>query len=765
MKLNKILSFLFILLFTGSLQAYEISKIKFVDNSGNEIPNEMFINRIDIKPGTQFSEKAVSDAIKALYDTRKIKDVAAEVIVDDKVQYILQFKMTLNVIVTKISFSGNVELDDDDLIDEMEHGIGVPLDMEQMAKDKGKIFELYSKNGSFNTEINITTKETDTAGEVEVVFAIKEKEAHQIDSVTIIGASAFDPEDLTDEMKTQPSFWRYIFDTGYLNEDLFKFDLDDLARKYKKKGYLDFKVIDVERVIDEEYINLIVYIKEGEPYTIKNISMRWLNIPGKEDDTYLFKEEDIRPLIDSEPGFIYNLEIEEQDIKRMEAKYNNLGYLKFRCNTQLKSNPNTREVDVEYQVYEGTPSVIRDVKIVGNTITRDYVIRRELALHPTDLANKLLIDKSKNRLLGLGYFNEVDILDSDTGIDGETDLTVKVNEKETGQLNFGAGFSSASSFIGSIGMQQSNFDWDSDKWPYRGGGQKLRATLEAGTSRSRFEISFVEPWLNDKPLSLSTSLYYTTRLFDEYEEQHIGVNGSLTSRMKDFPGWVFTRGMRIELIDVDVDNGATQELKDEEVSDFVTALYFNFGKDTRNSVRRATQGGRFFLNTELQTVALGSANNSYKIKVGGAEYISVFDESVIKFSGEIGATDAFGGEVPIYDRFFAGGLNTIRGYEFRKVGPLDDEGDELGGNSLLIGTVELDVPLFKRVNGAWFFDAGNVWDSAYAWNPFDINVTTGLGIRLDLPIGMLRLDYGVPIYNVNEEDSSGRLHFNFGYNF
>ncbi|MCM8529465.1 MAG: BamA/TamA family outer membrane protein, partial [Lentisphaeraceae bacterium] len=154
----------------------------------------------------------------------------------------------------------------------------------------------------------------------------------------------------------------------------------------------------------------------------------------------------------------------------------------------------------------------------------------------------------------------MDILDSDTGIEGETDLTVKVSEKETGQLNFGAGFSSESSFIGSVGVRQSNFDWDSEQWPYRGGGQKVRATLEAGTRRSRFELSFVEPWLNNKPLSLSTSLYYTTRIFDEYEQQHIGANASLSSRMKDFPGWIFTRGMRIELVDVDVDSGATQEL-------------------------------------------------------------------------------------------------------------------------------------------------------------------------------------------------------------
>ena len=743
-------------------QAYEISKIKFMDNLGNEIPNEMFINRINLKPGSKFSEKAVSDAVKALYETKKVKDVIAELVVNDKVEHELVFKMTLNVIVAAFRFEGNEQLDDDDLEDELEHPLGVPLDMELIAKDKGKIFEKYSKDGSFNTQIDIKTKETKTPGEVEVVFEIKEVESYQINSVTIVGASVFDPEDLTDEMKTQPSFWRYIFDTGYLNEDLFKYDLDELARKYKKRGFLDFKIIDIERNIDDEYIDLVIYVKEGEPYTISDISMTWVPVPGKEEEN-LFKEEDLRPLIDSEKGFLYNLETEEKDIERMEAKYNNLGYLKFRCSTLLRTNPDKKEVSVEYKVYEGTPSVIRNIKIVGNTITRAYVIRRELALHPTDLANKLLIKKSENRLLGLGYFEEVDILDSDTGIEGETDLTVKVREKETGQLNFGAGFSSASSFIGSVGVQQSNFDWDSG-WPFRGGGQKVRATLEAGTRRSRFEIAFVEPWLNHKPLSLSTSIYYTTRIYDEYEEQHIGANASLTSRMKNFPGWIFTRGMRLEMVDVDVDNDASAELKDEEVSDIVSALYFNFGKDTRNSTRRPSSGGRIYLNTELQSVMWGSSNNSYKLRLGGAEYFSVFDESVFKISGEIGVTDAFGGEVPIYDRFFAGGMNTIRGYEFRDVGPSDVNGDELGGNSILLGTMELDVPLFKRVNGAVFMDAGNVWSSSYSWNPFDINVTFGLGVRLDLPIGMLRLDYGVPIYNVNENDSSGRLHFNFGYN-
>ena len=764
MKLKLSLAFTFLMLMAGAVQAYEISKIKFMDNLENEIPNEMFINRINIKPGSQFSEKAVSDAIKALYDTKKIKDVSAEVVVNDKVEYELIFKMTLNVIVTAIRFEGNDQLDDDDLEEEVEHGIGVPLDMERIAKDKGKIFEKYSKDGSFNTQIEITTKETNTPGEVEVVFVIKEVESYQINSVTIIGASVFDPEDLTDDMKTQPSFWRYLFDTGYLNEDLFKYDLDELARKYKKRGYLDFKIIDIERKIDDEYIDLVIYVREGEPYTISDITMNWLSIPGKEEQKHLFTEEDLRPLIDSEKGFLYNLDTEEKDIDRMEEKYNNLGYLKFRCTTLLKTNPEKKEVSVEYKVYEGNPSVIRNVTIVGNTITRDYVIRREMALQPTDLANKLLIKKSENRLMGLGYFSEVDILDSDTGIEGETDLTVKVNEKETGQLNFGAGFSSESSFIGSVGVQQSNFDWDSG-WPYRGGGQKVRATLEAGTRRSRFEISFVEPWLNHKPLSLSTSLYYTTRHYDDYEEQHIGANASLTSRMKDFPGWVFTRGMRLEMIDVDVDSDATAELKDEEVSDIVSALYFNFGKDTRNSTRRPTAGGRIYLNTEWQSALWGSSNNSYKLRLNGSEYFGVFDESVFKISGEIGVTDAFSGNVPIYDRFFAGGMNTIRGYEFRKVGPADSDEHELGGNSILLGSMELDVPLFKRVNGAVFMDAGNVWSSSYAWNPFDINVTFGLGVRLDLPIGMLRLDYGVPIYNVNENDSSGRLHFNFGYNF
>ncbi|MCH2206668.1 MAG: outer membrane protein assembly factor BamA [Lentisphaerales bacterium] len=764
--MKKISFVLFILfLFTSLTQAYEISRIQFVDDKLNPIPTAMFINQIDTKPGSQFSQKKLSDDIKRLYETKKIKDLKAKVVVVEGL-YELVFTLTLNVIVAEIAFEGNNEVSEGKLEDQVEHQIGIPMDMEQLSKDKAKIFETYAENGNFNTQVNIVTEETDEAGEVKVIFKIKEEESYQVDSVTFVGVSVFDPDDLQDEMKTQPSFWRYFFDTGFLNEELFKYDIEQIQSKYEAKGYLDFAVLDIERVIEDEYINLVLYVKEGEPYTIKDVSLHWMKMPNKEDQEKVFEEEDLRPLLDAAPNLLYNRDTERADIDRLTEKYNNLGYLEFSCRTILKPNTEKLEVDVEYHVYEGTPSVIRDIKITGNSITKDHVIRRELAIQPTDLSNKLLIDKSKNRLMGLGYFKSAEIIPSDTGNEGEKDLTVKVEEQETGRLNFGAGVSSASSFVGTIGVQQSNFDIDED-WPYTGGGQKLRASIEAGTSRSRVEVSFTEPWLGDKPLSLSTSAYHATRFYDEMEEKHTGLSASLTSALKSFPGWRFTRGLKGEYVSVEVDDerDASEELLDSEVSgEWVTYLFLNFSKDTRNSFRRPTKGGKISLATEFQTIALGSANDSYKFRLSGSEYFGIFDESVIKVSGELGGTDAVD-DVEYYDRFFVGGLGTIRGYEYRKVGPMDEDDEELGGNSLLIGSVELDVPLFKRVNGAIFFDAGNVWKGSYDWDPSDVNVTTGLGVRLDLPIGMLRLDYGIPIHNVNQDDSSGRLHFNFGYQF
>jgi outer membrane protein insertion porin family len=761
--MNKFAVFLvFLFMLSGLAQAYEIARVTFVDNKGTPIPAAMFINQIDIKPGSEFSQKKISDDIKRLYDTRKVKDVNAKIAVVEG-EYELTFTLTLNVIVAEIVFRGNNEISDGKLEDQIEHQLQIPMDMEQVAKDKAKIFEKYAENGNFNTQVEVITEETEKSGEVRIVFQIKEEKSYQIDSVTLVGVSVFDPDELGDEMKTQPSFWRYFFDTGFLNEELFKYDIEQIQKKYEAKGYLDFTILDIERVIEDEYINLVIYVKEGEPYIVKNVSMHWMNMPGKEDKKKVFEEAELRPLIDSAPELLYNRDVEVRDIDRLTEKYNNLGYLEFSCRTILKPNTETLEVDVEYHIYEGVPSVIRNIKIVGNTITKDHVIRRELAIQPTDLSNKLLIKKSKNRLMGLGYFKSAEIIPSDTGNEGEKDLTVKVEEQETGRLNFGAGISSASSFVGSVGVQQSNFDIGED-WPYTGGGQKLRASIEGGTSRSRAEISFVEPWLNNKPLSLSLSAYYSTRFYDEMDEKRLGTSASLTSAMKDFPGWRFTRGMKLEFVEVEVESDGSDELKDEETKDFVSAAFFNFTKDTRDNIRRPTRGGKIQISTEVQTIAIGSDNDSYKLRISGSEYFSVFDESVIKFGGEIGVTDAID-DVPIYDRFFTGGLGSLRGYKFRKVGPLDSNNDELGGNSLLLGTAELDVPLFKRVNGAIFFDAGNVWSSSYAWDPSDVNVTTGLGVRLDLPIGMLRLDYGVPIHNVNERDSTGRLHFNFGYQF
>ena len=732
---KKIISFFLFIALTGMVNAFEISKIKFVDQDNNPIPADMFVNKMKIKAGMEFSPRLLSQAIKSLYETKKVKDINSNVVVVEG-RYELIFKMTLNVIVEKIVFEGNNELDDDDLEEVIQHGIGVPLDMEQLSKDKSAIFELYSKEGYFNTELEIKTTEGEIAGEVVVTFQITEKQAYQIDSVTVVGASVFDPEDLVDEFKTQPSFWRYFFDTGFLNEEVFKFDLEELDRKYKARGYLDFKVLDVERVIDDEYINLIIYIKEGSPYTVDGVSMHWMKIPGKDDDhKYVFNEEDLKPLLDTAPGLLYNGDTEDEDIKRMEEKYNNLGYLEFSARTVLKSDSDKRTVSVEYHIFEGVPSVIRDIKIVNNIITKDYVIRREMALHPTDLSNQLLIDKSKNRLLGLGYFKDVEIIAVDTGIEGEKDLRVKVEENETGRLNFGAGFSSASSFIGSAGFQQNNFDLGAG-WPFKGGGQKLRAQIEAGTRRSRVEVTFIEPWLYHKPLSLRTSIFHSTRIYDEMDETHTGISADLTSTMKDYPGWRFTRGWRVEQVKVEVENDATEELRDEEVTDIVSTLYFNFVKDTRNRIRRPSKGGTIGLYTDFQSILWGSANNSYKFSLRGSEYFPVFDDTVIKIRGEIGLTDGFG-DVPIYDRFFAGGQSSIRGYEFRKVGPLDDDDEELGGKSILLGSVEIDFPIFLSSSGEitqigippdFFFDIAIacIWSLQSIARPGLINHPLGL---------------------------------------
>ena len=750
---------------TGSINAAAIKEVKVTNVAGVEIKNNFVVNNMRSKVGTQLDPRILSGDIRRLYQTNRFIDIETEF--NDETGVLL-VAVTNKPVVAKIIIKGNKEIETEDIEEVLTQEINTLIDDSALVADKLKLKEKYDNEGHFNAVIELKVEATEDPGKVDLVIEIDEKKSLQTDSVHIHGSTVFSEENLLDRLQTSPSFWRYVFDTGFYNSLMLSADLEAIKRAYKERGYLDFKIVKTLKSDDGEYLRVDIWVDEGHPYSVSSVS-----VVGHE----VFTTVELETLITVKGGMNYSTLVSNADIKRITAKYNNLGYLDFRCYPQLTPYPDKYMVDIQYRIKEGKIAHIRDIIITGNEDTKEYVIRRELAIQPEDKANKGLIKKSRTRLMNMGYFEKVDITAVDTEIEELKDLQLKLVEKPTGQLGLGGGFSSADDIVGHINFQQSNFDL-LDGWPFMGGGQRFSARLQLGSQRQDVQLSLTEPWFLNKPQSLSTSLFLTERYYDEYEIKKAGYEIGLSRRLVKYPLWSIRHGHRLQKIKVEIDDDRyldgsvippelkysnSQELRDLEANDVVSTYLLSFRKDTRNSTRRPTEGGVMGLSGEFQTGAIGSANDSAKLRLHWKEYHSVFEESVLKLSGEI---NSLIGDDPLYERYFGGGIGKIRGYEERTLGPLDENREEVGGSSFAVFTAELDVPFNKTFNGVLFTDAGGVWEDSDGYLDYDeFNISVGPGLRINLPIGVIELYYGVPVVDESEVQNSGRFHFNMGYNF
>ncbi|WDE98024.1 outer membrane protein assembly factor BamA [Lentisphaera profundi] len=743
--------FSILLLLTATVCANSIKEVKVFNAQGKEIQSGFVLNNIKSKPGTTLAPRVLSSDIRRLYQTNEFINVETEF---DEGTGVLKITITRRPKLLEIVIEGYEEIDEDDIRDELELVVGEPLDETVMASDKHKISKLYDDEGYYSAEVLFNLETTDNPEEVVLRIIVDEKSSLQVDEVRFHGNTVIIDDDLASSITTKPSFWRYMFDTGFFNELIFEADLKLIKRLYKARGYLDFKIEKVVKKDDGEYLELDIFITEGRPYIVGNVSISGNSI---------FSTVELNKLVTVKKGFSYSSLVEDADIDRITTKYQNEGYLDLYCSAQLNPNPQTHIVDIDYRISEGVPSRIRDIIITGNTDTKEYVIRRELAIQPDDKANKDLINKSKTRLMNMNYFEKVDVTPVNTEIEGLKDLQLKVTEKSTGQLGLGGGFSSADSFVGSVNFSQSNFDLY-DGWPFIGGGQRFQSRAQFGSERQDLTVGWVDPWFLGKPLSLSTSFFLSERYYDDYDQEKVGYEIGLTKRLSKYPLWTIRHAHRLYQIDINMDDDVSKELEDEETSDISSAYILTLRKDTRNSTRRPNEGGIMEFKSEWQSVAIASDNESAKLKIRWTTYNEAFEDSVLKLHAEI---NSLIGDDPIYDRYFGGGIGRVRGYDERELGPVDSNGDPIGGASFLLLSAELDVPFNKTFNGVWFVDVGNVWEDSFDFTDIsDASLTTGPGLRINLPIGVVELYYGKPIVdNAAEEDDSGSFHFNMGYNF
>lgn len=629
---------------------------------------------------------------------------------------------------------------------------GGALRESEIESERQKIVQLYLDRGYSDTDVSYTLEPIPGTGNVRVVYNISESGKQYISSIEFEGNTVFTDKELAAQMQTKKKgFLSFLSDAGRLNQETLDDDLLRVQQYYQDEGYIDAEVGPVARESDGgKKVKLIIQVKEGGTYTVGKMTFAGQT---------LISEQEIRGLFKQTEGGQFKQKLFREDIQALRDFYGSRGYVDANISPELKP-AGTGTVDIDFRIEEGVQSYLGRVNVDGNTKTKDKVIRRELAAVPGDVYDTVKIEASKKRLMGLGYFGKVEAFPSDTTQEGVKDLNIIVEEKQTGSLQFGAGFSSIDELVGFAEIQQSNFDIGN--WPsFTGGGQRFRIRGQFGTRRSDFVLSLTEPWFMDQQLSLGGELFFREANFvsDVYDQRNIG--GSITLR-KPINNFTDARlEYRLEQIDImDVDEDASQFFQDQEGNYLRSQVRATVGNDTRDDLYLPRKGHR--IEASARYAGLGGDVELYGLELQASQYFHLPLDMIFLIEGEISVVD--GDDVPVFDRLYLGGANDLRGFDYRDVGPKDIDGEPIGGQSMVRMTAELTFPVVSRVRGAIFYDMGSVGLDAYDFGS-DFNANVGIGVRLDLPVGPIRLDFGIPIQSDEFNDSDGRFNFNVGYRF
>ncbi len=743
----------------GAQAAPQIEKkVVAMDVRGNRIVStNTILSKIQTKQGLALKQQTINEDIKRLYATGFFEDVRLEVeeLPDG---YKLIVEVDEKPIVKQILIEGVTSFKEDKIRKTLGVIEGQILDRKSVKKGEEEIRKLYADKGFRFVDLQATVNVD--AGTKEAVITIKifEGKKFKITKISFEGAKAFKPKQLQKLMKTKVKIW-FLF--GTFKEGDFEKDLEKISFFYQKEGYLDVKVLpEFAYNKDKNTISILIKIDEGQHYLAGEIKFK---------GNTLFPESELWQELEMLPGLTYSQFYVAQDMEKIRQFYANEGYMEARVVPDVKLNRDSNKVDVTYEIQEGDLYFVEKVQIRGNTKTRDKVIRRELRIRPGERFDGKKIEQSKERLQNLNYFEEVtyDTEPTDAGANRK-DLIFRVKEKRTGELSFGGGVSSIDTFMGFAEISQRNFDILN--WPrFTGAGQSLSIRGQVGTINQEYDVSFVEPYLFNKPISWGTNLFATAQDNQNtlFGERRMGASTTLSRLFKDVlrVGGGYTLE-RVELRDVA--SGSPVSVTEFDGPDWLSRLRAFTTFDNRDNVFSPTKGRVINLGGDLIGSFLGGDQEYYILRSGYTEYLTFHKKHQIEFQARLTTSQAFGktSTTPAYDRFFAGGLGTVRGFNYRRVGP-QENGEAVGGQTMAIVNLDYTFPLpyLDAFRGVVFIDAGNVSSDSYNIDFGKFAVSVGPGIKVKTPIGPLAFYYGYPISNRDTKDKNGRFEFSLSRSF
>lgn len=720
---------------------------------------------LPVKVGETMNDDLASQAIKALYNTGFFKDVRIEAEGD-----VLVVTVQERSAIAQIDFSGNKSFPTDKMKEGLKQvGIaeGLIFDKSQLDRAEQEIKRQYLSQGKYGATVKSVVSPLER-NRVAVRFDIEEGAVSKIRNINIVGNNAFTMDDLRAQfLLTTPNWMSWWNKDDQYSKQKLNADLETLRSFYMNQGYLEFNIDSTQVSItpDKKDIYITVNITEGEKYTISEVKLAGETI---------VPDAEIQQLITVKAGDTFSREKVTQTSKAISDRLSNDGYAFSNVNPVPEVNKDQHTAAFTFFVDPGKRVYVRRVNIVGNTRTRDEVVRREVRQLESAWYASNKINRSKERLVRTDYFSDVNVeTPAVPGTADQVDLNISVTEKSTGSVQFGAGLSSSEGVVFGITVNQNNF---------LGTGNRVSAQVNTGKTNTTYSLSFTDPYFTPDGVSRGFDVYRrdvdTSSLSSvgTYSSSSYGAGVRFGIPLNERDGFNF--GLAADLTKINLSSNSPKQYLDfcgnasGCSSDSIVATA-GWSHDTRDSIQFTNNGVLQRLTGEVSLPVLNL--QYYKVNYKQAWFTNVYKDFTLMLNGEIGYADSYGSnKYPFFKNYFMGGVNSVRGFDNGSLGPRDvdpttGQDFSVGGTKSLLGNAELFFPVpglndSKQFRLSAFLDAGNVFGANQSYNFSDLRYSTGLGISWFSPFGPLKLVFAKPL-NQKTGDKTQAIQFQLGQQF
>jgi outer membrane protein insertion porin family len=721
--------------------------VKDVVVHGNRrIQEAVILGRVGTKIGGQFSPTRLAEDIRAIFSLGYFDDVQLKV-EDFEGGVKVTFVVVERPFVRDIQFAGNKKADAVALSEKIDLKLGAVYNPVEVTRAAEKIKEYYEEEGYFEVQVTPDAAKLPD-GDVAVTFRIAEGRKMTIEEIVIEGAKGVTPKQIKEVMATKERQF-YIL-RGTVERQKLDDDRDRIVALYNDHGYIQARVESADVIIDRERarVTVKVVVVEGPQFTVGGVDVTGNNVVPVEE---------IRRRIKFKTGDVFSRGKLRDSLGAIAALYGTIGRASADINPQVSQDTANRRVNVTFEINEGPEVFVERINISGNTRSQETILRREIPMHEGDFFTTAKLERARQKLTNLGYFDQVKATTSPGSSKDKIVVNIEVTEKPTGLFSIGGGYSSTDSFIATLDLSQRNF---------LGRGWEVFLRVRAGGSTQQGTIGFTEPWLFDRPLSAGFDLFNNRRVYDDFTINSAGGDIRFGHPIGDFSRW----NLIYRLTQDDVSDVAEGDptLKSEEGTRITSLIGGSLTRDSRDSVFEPTRGTVAGVGLDFAGVGFGDSK-FIRAAVNYAAFYNPWLDHVISGRALVGYQIGWSNDpVPLFERFYLGGPNSLRGWKAREISPEDPAGNKVGGTIQLLGTIEYSVPLFFNIRAALFFDVGQVYgpDTSFGttFDLGDLRYDAGLSLRWASPFGPLRVDYGIKL-DRRKDESMGQFHFAVGAPF